>query len=132
MFKLAADKGDPDGEYALGMAYRFGRGVSRDLVMGFRYLLRAASKGLAEAQFSTGLCYSHGEGVKRDLGEAAKWYKKAARQGDADAKHNLKLLKSASRVTASAPNGLKVRWAHSRAGSIPAARNRLRALLRML
>ena len=73
--------GNADAQYALGNAYRNGKGVEQDYVEAVSWYRLAAEQGHAFAQFALGLAYNYGEGVEKDYATAAKWYRPAAEQG---------------------------------------------------
>lgn len=56
--------------YEVGQCYFYGRGVTRDKDLFFKYTLIAAQNGLAIAQYQVGISYLYGKGVIRnkDLG----------------------------------------------------------------
>ena len=87
--RQAAERGDADAQFALGMAYFDGRGVKQDLVASSRWFAAAARQGVAEAQFNLGNAYHTGRGVARDPAQALRWWRAAADQGVANASHNL-------------------------------------------
>ena len=73
--------------YCIGMSYRLGDGVEKDMVKAVAWFRRAAehveqnhtpSPHGVLAMVMLGACYEDGEGVKKDAGEAVKWYRKAA------------------------------------------------------
>ena len=78
----AADKGDADAQKNLGVMYKSGTGVEKDLVEAVKWFRKAADRGNVSAQFALGLMYANGEGLEPDLTEAVKWYRKAADQGN--------------------------------------------------
>ncbi|MFZ5670808.1 MAG: tetratricopeptide repeat protein [Pseudomonadota bacterium] len=84
-----ADQGEAQAMYDLGMAYREGEGVERDLAQAVVWLRKAAQRGLPEAMNDLGYAYSRGEGVARDYAEALAWYRKAADKGDIIAMLNI-------------------------------------------
>ena len=88
----AARQGDAEAQYNLGVCYRKGYGVEKNLTEAVKWLRKAADQGLADAQCMLGLCYELGGGVKKDLSEAVKWYHKAANQGHAQAQDMLRKL----------------------------------------
>ena len=92
LYRLAADQGDADAQFNLGLMYKNGEGVSRDAVEAARLYRLAADQGDADAQFNLGVMYYYGEGVSRDAVEAARFFRLAADQGDADAQFNLGLM----------------------------------------
>ena len=77
---------------SLGIMYRNGDGVPKDLVKSARYLEVAAEKGNAKAQLNLGGMYYTGEGVHKDVNKAVKWWGKSAAQGNPGAQANLDKL----------------------------------------
>ncbi|KAI8145010.1 hypothetical protein BJV82DRAFT_501977, partial [Fennellomyces sp. T-0311] len=67
--------------YELGVSFRHGWGVPKNLVMAAYYFEIAANLGDPDAQNDLAFCYAHGHGVKKDLYKAAMYYRMAARQG---------------------------------------------------
>jgi len=65
----------------LGLCYKFGDGVKKDLKEALRYYQLASDRGYPEAQTHLGLCYENGNGVERDLKEAVRYYRLASDQG---------------------------------------------------
>jgi TPR repeat protein len=88
-YRKAADQGDAEAQYNLGLCYGVGSGVPKDEVEAVKWYRKAAEQGNAEAQSDLGNCYAHGTGVKMDEVEAVKWYRKAVDQGDTNAQYNL-------------------------------------------
>lgn len=84
-----AEAGDAKSQHALGEAYYFGRGVTRDFAEALKWYRMAGDHGYAAAHNNIGQMYMKGEGVPRDPAEAVKWYRKAAEMGDAPAQSNL-------------------------------------------
>lgn len=89
MIQKAAEQGDMEAQYRLGMMYDSGNGVVHDPLETVNWLRKAAGQGHTEAQFNLGTMYDSGHGVSRDYSEAAKWYQKAAEQGYVSAQKNL-------------------------------------------
>ena len=48
-FKLAADQGDADGQFRLGVCYENGTGVAKDKQEAVQWYTRAADQGYADA-----------------------------------------------------------------------------------
>ena len=91
--EAAAERGDPEAEFALGKAYDSGKGVARDPKKAFKYYRRAAEHGNAKAQNNLASLYATGsDGVEKNEAEARKWLRKAAEQGASLAQDNLGLL----------------------------------------
>ena len=84
-----AEDGSAIAQSNLGLVYRLGQSVDKNIVTAIKWYTLAAEQGYAEAQSSLGLMYLNGEGVLRDFQKALKWYTLAAEQGDADAQYNV-------------------------------------------
>jgi hypothetical protein len=76
-YQKAADQGDADAQYNLGVMYDKGRGVLKDYKQAVKWYQKAADQGLADAQYNLGVMYTNGEGVPKDLSKAKYWIKKA-------------------------------------------------------
>ena len=90
--KKQAEAGDIEAQFNLGMCYKNGYGVEKNLRKATNLYRKAAEQGDATAQYNLGLCYANGDGVEKNLPEAAKWWRKAAEQGNAKAQFDLGLL----------------------------------------
>ena len=80
-YRRAADQGDADAQFYLGVAYSKGRGLPRDDVQSLQWFRRAAELGNPDAQFNVALYYGKGVGTPIDNPEAVRWLRKAAEQG---------------------------------------------------
>ena len=85
----AAQAGDPAAEFARGLAYRHGRGVSRDYAKAAAWFRKAAVQGYAPAEYRLGVAYYFGQGLPQDYAKGMEWYRKAAAQGNAGAEYFL-------------------------------------------
>lgn len=74
----AAEQGNADAQFLLGMRYYIGSGVQQDYTEAAKWFRKAAEQGYADAQFLLGKQYEQGIGVPEDPREAARWYAKAA------------------------------------------------------
>jgi len=88
-FRKAAEQGDAEGQYGLGMCYFVGAGLEQDDAQAFHWYSKAAEQGLARAQNNLGGMYIDGRGVARDPELAVQWLVKAAEQGDVKAQNTL-------------------------------------------
>lgn len=113
----AAEDGDSEAMYELGIMYEFGLGVHEDHSQAahwyrsaaearnddlFRAIVsetinvhryrEAADAGSVGAMFRLGIMYARGHGVPQDDREAVRWYRKAAETGDAGANLNLGIM----------------------------------------
>ena len=82
-YRAAAETGDSEAQFRLGLCYANGHGVTKSEEEAFGLYKLAAESGHHKAQFSLGSCYMHGEGIEADAEEGIRWYKLAADQGDA-------------------------------------------------
>ncbi len=74
----AAEQGDADAQYSLGLIYANGQGVPRDHAEAAKWYRKAAEQGHAKAQYRLGFMYEYGVGVPRDLVLAHMWSNLAA------------------------------------------------------
>lgn len=88
----AAEGGDADAQFRLGMKYDFGKGVEQSDSKAAEWYHKAAEQGHSSAQFCLGLMYQSGQGVEQSDSMTAEWYLKAAEQGLAAAQCNLGLM----------------------------------------
>ena len=88
-YRLAAEQGDAEAQFNLGVRYFHGRGVPEDLQEAIHWVRLAAEQGHAEARISLGVLYDEGRGVPQDHEEAVRWYRLAAEQGHPAAQFNL-------------------------------------------
>jgi TPR repeat protein len=76
-WKAAADAGEAEAQFDLGVLYAQGMGVRRDLSEAASWYRKAAEQGNAEAAFAMGQMYSRGWGVPRDEADALRWFQMA-------------------------------------------------------
>jgi hypothetical protein len=88
--ELAAE-GSAAAQYALGVAYYKGEGVSRDLTASMKWFERAAKADNVQAMFNLGAAYWEGNGTRQSYAEAVEWWKKSATAGQPAAQYNLGL-----------------------------------------
>jgi TPR repeat protein len=91
-FRLAADKGNADGQYGLGWCLINGVGVERDPAAAADCFKMAAAQENAGALYCLGWCFDAGVGVPQDRAEAVRLWELAAAQGNADAQYTLGIL----------------------------------------
>lgn len=90
--KPLLEQHDPRAQYAMGVLYENGFGVSKDLSQAAAWYLKAAEQGNSDAQYNLGAMNEHGVGMPVNYLEAARWYLPAAEVGDIDALSNLGVL----------------------------------------
>jgi len=88
----AAEKGDAEAQFKLGVMYDKGQGVPQDDAEAVKWYRKAAEQGDADAQFKLGFMYINGRGVPQDNAEAVKWFRKVAEQGDAGGQFSLGVM----------------------------------------
>jgi TPR repeat protein len=76
-WKAAAEAGEAEAQFDLGVLYAQGFGVRRDLAVAASWYRKAAEQGNSEAQFAMGQMYSRGWGVPRDTADALRWFQMA-------------------------------------------------------
>jgi len=89
--RKAAEQGEAQAQYSLGIFYQEGVGVTKDAEEVVKWFRKAAEQGNAKAQYVLGLCYANGEGVTKDDIEVVKWWRMAAEQGETKAQYHLGL-----------------------------------------
>ena len=87
--RKAAEQGDAEAQYQLGLCYENGDGVDEDMTQAASWYRKSAEQGNADAQCNLGWCYENGEGVAEDMTQAVAWYRKSAEQGNAQGQNNL-------------------------------------------
>ena len=89
IYSPAASNANAEAQYRLGLMYKFGWGIERDVRVAASWLRRAADQQHAEAQAELGVLYKLGRGVKEDAAEATRWFRRAADSGVGIAQLNL-------------------------------------------
>jgi TPR repeat protein len=83
--RSAAERGEAEGQYQLGLAYETGTGVPQDAGQAAIFYFRAAEQNHARAARQLGSLYEQGVGVPQDFLLAKSFYEVAAGQGDSGA-----------------------------------------------
>lgn len=85
-----ANRGEPNAQLQLGLAYRDGRyGLAPDPKTGLYWLKQAAQHGNVYAEDAVGLAYARGQGVAPDPQLATQWLRKAMHDGNHAARIHL-------------------------------------------
>ena len=88
----AANQGDAEAQYQIGICYKEGTGVRKNMKMSAQWFTKSAEQGHAKAQFQIGLAYNFKIfGVKPDPQKALYWMTKSAEQGCVEAQETLGL-----------------------------------------
>ncbi len=77
----AAEQGNCEAQYQLGLKYLNGDGVPHSLVQAAQWFHSAAELGQVDAQYQLGLRYERGEGVPQNSQQAWQWLMTAAEGG---------------------------------------------------
>ncbi len=88
-FREAANKGDANAQYNLGLCYSKGDGVDLNQAEAVNWWRKAADQGLPIAQANLGACYAEGNGVDKNNATALVLFRKAAERGDPSAQYNI-------------------------------------------
>jgi hypothetical protein len=88
-YRKAAEQGNADAQFTIGLLYENGWGVAQDYAEAMRWFRKVADQGNADAQDNIGGLYVKGWGVAQDYAEAMRWFRKAANQGNDDAQYNI-------------------------------------------
>jgi TPR repeat protein len=99
-FQRAADAGNAEGAYNLGLMLQLGAGRPKDLMEAAKWFRAAAERGYAPAQAALGNLYYGGLGVPQDFAEALKWNRAAADQNNPAGQNNLAAMYAAGRGVA--------------------------------
>lgn len=84
LMKTAAEKGDAEAQYLLGLQYQAGDGLTKSPAEAAKWLRQAAAQGHVGAQGALGALQATSGNVD-EAAEAAKWLQAAAEQGRTDA-----------------------------------------------
>jgi len=80
-FRKAAEQGDAQAQFGLGVMYANGRAVPQDFAAALKWFRAAVDQGNTAPYFYLGLLSENGLGAAKNYGEAVKWYLKAAAAG---------------------------------------------------
>ena len=84
-YTLAAEQGDSDAQFNLGVSYDTGQGVPQDYKTAVKWYRLSAEQGDSDAQYNLGLMYYYGDGVIEDNVYAHMWLNISASDGNAQA-----------------------------------------------
>ena len=91
-FALAADAGDPQGMFELGLMRMKGEGMKADRDGAKDMFLKAAAQDHAGAQFYLGVMALQNNGVAPDYNAAAAYFERAAALGNVEAQYAMALI----------------------------------------
>lgn len=87
--QMAADLGNADALFQLGVFYTEGDGVDQDLEKAAEFFRRAAKRQHADGRYAYADCLSQGIGVEKNEEMAFKWFLAAAEQHHVDAMYRV-------------------------------------------
>ena len=88
-YRRAAEQGDVDSQWNLGVMYDIGRGVVHNDKEAVKWYRLAAERGDAKAQNNLGWMYHEGQGVEKSYSMAMQLLQLAAKQGLTEAQNNI-------------------------------------------
>ena len=88
----AAESGDADSQYCMGLLYSEGIVVPMDEAEAMKWYELASENGVTAAQVSLGTMYQNGFSVEQDKIAALKWFSIAVKLGDEDARYHQEYL----------------------------------------
>lgn len=91
--KNKAEQGNAEAQYSLGVCYRCGDGVEKNLEEAIKWYKKAAEQGYAKAQYNLGICYYNGDGVIQNNVKALAWVSAAYANGDNEATKAMRVIK---------------------------------------
>lgn len=87
-YNLAANKGNIQAHFALGLYYYSGIGMKKEnKEKSFKHFKYAAMKGNAKAQYCYGMCLYRGEGVKLNKTKGIRYFRLSAQNGYDEAQY---------------------------------------------
>ena len=86
-----ANQGNRDAQFAMGVLYYEGHGVSKNLDEALAWFRKAANSGHPTAMFNLGVAYWEGRGLSQNFAQAVDWWERAAESGDVTSQYNLGL-----------------------------------------
>ncbi|MFZ4527305.1 MAG: tetratricopeptide repeat protein [Undibacterium curvum] len=91
-FLEAAEEGNADAQFNLGLMYLNAEGVDEDYEQAFAWFSKSAEQNNPRAQTNLARMYAKGKGVRPDYDAAVTWFNKAAEQNYPDAQYSLGVL----------------------------------------
>ncbi len=79
-FNKASKQDDPITQYIIGLCYKNGKGLEKNMESAVEWYTKAAEQGYVKAQYTLGFYYYMGKG--KNLNYSFKWFNEAANNGD--------------------------------------------------
>lgn len=110
LLQKAANMGEPEAAYNLGVCYQFGNGIEKNDSLATHWYLISANKGWLDGQYKMSYAYLRGVGVPKDESKAFQYALLCAEQGDVECIFNV--INSYTDGLGTAKDSLKVlEWA---------------------
>jgi len=77
-----AQKGNIQAQYNLGLAYKNGTNIEKNLKNAFKWIHKSALKGYTPAQYEFALMFHYGIGVRQNNELARFWFTRASKRGE--------------------------------------------------
>jgi len=81
-FRKAAEQGNVDAQFSLGVAYEDGQGVQTNLTEAIKWLTKSAENGNLQAAGRLAMYYFFGSGEDKNIQEGIRWLRFGAERGD--------------------------------------------------
>lgn len=91
--KNKAEQGNAEAQYSLGVCYRCGDGVEKNVEEAVKWYRKSAEQGYARAQHNLGICYYNADGVIQNNVKALAWVSAAYANGDNKATKAMRVIK---------------------------------------
>jgi len=91
-YRKAAEQGNGEAQYFLGLMHLGDRGVPQNNAEAEKWIRKGAEQGYSLAQSRLGKMYAEGQCVAKDEAKAVYWLRLAAEQGDIDARKRLEKM----------------------------------------
>ncbi len=89
IYSTAAEQGDMEAQYYLGLAHFQGVELKQDYATALDWCLKAAKQGHSDAQNLLGLLYFEGLGIQKNFNQGMDWILKSAQQNNMNAQFSL-------------------------------------------
>ncbi len=87
--ETAANRGDANSQFRLGMSYTNGHGLVQDHATAVSWFKKAAQSGHKDAQFMLGAALHIGRGIEKNRSQSISWYTKSAEAGHMRSQYQL-------------------------------------------
>lgn len=102
-FHQAAQLGEHNSHYHLGLLYEAGKGTLKDQARAHHHYQQAAKQANTHAQFRLGVIYLLGLGIPKDLNKARHWFGEAAANGHPGARERMNQIPQPTSDSAPTP-----------------------------